>query len=1693
MTNPAEMPSTATTPETGLTVYGEESPEVKAVKDLEKALEKTKNNEELTKDEAEALAVASAVAEAADKVETKINETPELTGSDLTTDTAENKTSTNSRLFVAGSDMSMEGVKKAAGLPATNGRSVIFPRGINDSQTDTAEKAPTAPEVAETQTSTEPEKIIGYKTAAEMTADDDLAVGSVEGLRNQSPGQMVMVETDKPTEKPAEAPTDTRPEQPEPYFYGAPFFAPEEKKPAETTEKPAEASDDGEKSKDGHPEYVRGYDPKTGNYDSSAPVDAGDAYQGFFDEDEKPDDGKTKGKLDNGWEFEVGTTQDNPDKPKAAHPEYVQPGPVDEGDAYQGFEEDGKNPEKPEDKDKQPENPSLRRENEPEGPDNNPEKPVEEGGEKKPWEITAARSVDLTETLLAEAMRINAEKQEAAKFKNSRSIIKAIGSRIKNSTLFKNNTETLKAKELLDMCRDKAKNGNLSFEDWKAVLKANGIDPIPEQEAAFLGIVTANMEGLIKNKVEAPAEVKDKVKTACLEFATAIGAAGLSAEDREKLIAQHKEKISEIIRSNPDADPRDLELYADNAGEILNNVMATMEHDQSMAELDKQLSEMKIYIGELRYGPYNNIDTTQLEKVDRLGKKYNVASVIGKASFVVGTWLVTGGLSYALVNGAKSGSTIAASAALGALAGPVGALVGIGVGAVAAGLYGRHMGRRREIEKAQRFSSDVNAANRINFDRKGRKLIEPYLDKQGNIRKDLSPDELTKVEAIKADHLKLTTAEKLKPHQESMQDHISNLMRYMKPRDGLPEGWNKDDPRNYELRDDLSDAEKQAMAIDAAKLRELINYEEEYNKAAAGIASKANGRNFVTKAFSSSLNREGLALNLFSATTQASYLPQRFTMGVLLGYSEEALKSDAFKGLKVEIQDGAGNITMKPISEVMDLAAASTRTEADMNVADWHERVRKDINHTGRVSGGIAFGLALSIGLALKGGDILRDIKANGTTIPGNPVVKPVKITPKGNNTYSVETPAGAKTINVDPLTGKADPADIAALRQMGIRIDQKITPTTKVESSVAYIREKLGGIRERIHWLDNDTKIPNGTERTLHERILPNGSREYWTQGGTAHADGVSFDVLENNPVLRVSSEDGTTAIIATFKKSANGVWKAVVGANDPAMPVLNANAADVGITIVENVVKNGVSDRVLHSVATIAHPDRMVTATMFNTDLSGKLTVAGQAIARKISSWFATGVVNTPTKSGLDGIIDGSAGQTPDKKPEGGGEYHFGPGQVPGEKPTDKPSEQEPSGPTQPGPSPTGPTSPEGPNPPAGPTPPEGPIQPGSPVPPVSPVTTSEQPTAQPTAQPGVQPPVITPVGTSPEEQKKQEDARKAEYDKLASEYDTMIYNAGVADRMGMHDEAERARNNAQKIKNRMDGIKPPEPTTVEKPAETASSVENPEAFKAAQEERRNNADQVERYYWLKENSERTRDSDPDSSESFRIMADDIKGRLAEKGIKVDDEQKTENPAAPKQERFLSELTNGELEATYQDKTTNPIKKQAIAQELAKRDSIETDEGKAKRNPSNFVYGPMGVVRTNDGYVIKPKMTLNGLKYVVSRRHGEPSSEGEAPSTSETVEFKGLGDAKAYVLNEQNEEVRRRKLESVKAEKEKSEVSRLSNDQLVSRYKQLNEALGSIQAFGVDSEQSKKLREQTRPVLDELRRRGIITSEIA
>jgi hypothetical protein len=755
--------------------------------------------------------------------------------------------------------------------------------------------------------------------------------------------------------------------------------------------------------------------------------------------------------------------------------------------------------------------------------------------------FAAGRDKGSLAELVHRAMEIaDLDQKDRQSAKGIRGILQKVVGGIKYSTIFKAETQRKRAEELMFAAKEKmGETGreSLTIEEWTKVLDSEGITMTSGQETAFLVSISDDIfekgEGFAIHsetgeESKEMGDLRQSLKGNVLDYVIAAGAEGLSDEQRSGLLKQYSESIGasvdKFMENNHDFTREELNVYADNARQLLERCLATSKSDGGIEQVDGMLDNMRIDIGQRQLGAYNNINTEHMKRTMELAKNLRVGSAISKATFVVSTWVAAGALTSGVAvwggqSGSKNASKILGTTVGGILGGPIGAGIGLAVGVGVSAAWGRHLGRRRASDNADLAATSNAYAG-------GPELTEQL--------KKLSPDVIKYTDAT----LQLNQFLELKP---GIAPEVASI-------------------HDWQIKTDLSSADLAAATVAMARIQANLNQETEYNVDASAIAEAESGRGSIAAIFRSQATPEGRALNLFQATDRGSFLSERLDMMLSLQTLSDGLKNQ-YANVSIELPVINGKEpTLVSVSDYLKMQLVEQGTAAEKVKNKYLEKVQDEIDRAGRkaaITAGIA-SLAVGVGSAA-----VRELATGGGA---HTIFDAFQNEPKINHDDILPIPGGSVKGGATEIVtgqnfgksgveirgsqaifsnykgehvavtlgaqGQLTPDDINTLNAHEIVVNQVTSGGTQGQVPIEQLAKQAGATEYKTTaWLDNGTVKPDGTEVHAYLERTANGGLHLAQRGGIATGNGMSVDIVEaakhGQVYARVLLNDGTAVKI--------------------------------------------------------------------------------------------------------------------------------------------------------------------------------------------------------------------------------------------------------------------------------------------------------------------------------------------------------------------------------------------------------------------------------------------------------------------------------------------------------------------------------------------------------------------------------------
>ena len=306
---------------------------------------------------------------------------------------------------------------------------------------------------------------------------------------------------------------------------------------------------------------------------------------------------------------------------------------------------------------------------------------------------------------------------EEEKTKNSElNLFKRVTKNFKFMTLFKSETVRRRSLEVLDGMRSEPPP--YSREEFDGAVK--DIDAIGAEATNKAIIEMVNNPDLRRssdlviegeggeNEHEAVARVRAGITEALLPYLQETNDPNMSSEDLQSRTEAYQDKIRTLIdgvmQENPDFNREALSVMTDTSIELANKARVYLGHEDGIEKLNEQLSTMKISLGEIQIGPNADYNTEYLEKtLDRMHGRA-VDSMLARASFSVGTFVLSGAMAhgmseFAKQTGSRSAAKYGGAVVGGLLFGPVGVGVGLTASTLASATFARRLARNQAMDR----------------------------------------------------------------------------------------------------------------------------------------------------------------------------------------------------------------------------------------------------------------------------------------------------------------------------------------------------------------------------------------------------------------------------------------------------------------------------------------------------------------------------------------------------------------------------------------------------------------------------------------------------------------------------------------------------------------------------------------------------------------------------------------------------------------------------------------------------------------------------------------------------------------------------------------------------------------------------------------------------------------------------------
>jgi len=586
----------------------------------------------------------------------------------------------------------------------------------------------------------------------------------------------------------------------------------------------------------------------------------------------------------------------------------------------------------------------------------------------------------------------------------------------------------------------------------------------------------------------AVASVRAGISEALLPYLQETSNPNMSPEDYQARTQAYQENvrtlIDNVMQENPDFNREALSVMTDTSLELANRARVFMGHEGGMDRVSDQLRTMKISLGEIQIGPNAEYNTEYLDRtLDRMSSRA-VDSMLARASFSVGTFLLSGAMAHGLSEfsmqtASRSGAKYGGALVGGLLFGPVGVGVGLAASSLASGMFARRLARRQaqntivhvgveqgdssSVEKTKLF--EQLAMDTLDFSDIDRVYMASTSERSlpdGTVERVLRPD-MSLEDKINLIQMMGNARTRLAIEQNS--NPPVNLLSSQTPGSYLTERVSA--LQNLGSLESLFRQDTNSTTFDVPTgtlnengqpLTREVNFEDLFNQASSIAATEIQASMERTRVIRDQYIRtEGRRAALIGGTVSALGGVGVFGVSELIshGISPSAIES---LGLK----SGNGEATQRTV-------------EAGLN------RGRETLSSN---SG---------------------NVTAHFNSLNGSKV----EVLP-GGKSVAIETPTG-RHMDI-PLNGDGgiSPKDILDLKRHGINFDQTTQTTMEtqtVPTDVAF--SQLGGKpMEVTTWLNNGTPESNGTELGTHLGIGGQGQIIIEQNSGTAFNGGQSFDL---------------------------------------------------------------------------------------------------------------------------------------------------------------------------------------------------------------------------------------------------------------------------------------------------------------------------------------------------------------------------------------------------------------------------------------------------------------------------------------------------------------------------------------------------------------------------------------------------------
>ena len=724
---------------------------------------------------------------------------------------------------------------------------------------------------------------------------------------------------------------------------------------------------------------------------------------------------------------------------------------------------------------------------------------------------------------------------EEEKVENSRlGIFRRFAKNMKFMTLFKDETVRRRGVEILGNMRKTpppltpeelsvaVKDANSAYADADNQLILDMVnDPTIRRGSQDVVIEGSGEE----DEHPAVARVRQGISDALLTYLQDTRDPNLSPEELQERTQAYQDQvrtfIDGVMEENPDFNQEALSVMSDSSLELANEARVFIGHENGLDALKKQLQTMKISLGEIQIGPNAEYNTEYLERtLDRM-KGRHVDTMLARASFSVGTFVLSGAMAHGISEfskqtAARSGAKYGGAIAGGILFGPVGVGVGLAASSLASAMFARKLaidqGRKtiahvgvEQGDSAATAKSELMtrlSLSTLDYSDIDRVYNESTIDEEqpdGTTKRVLKPDLSTEealcvIQVIGDARTRLSVEDNSTPRVNllSSQTPASYLtervsaLRSLSSMEALLEGKVYEVPTG-ELNDD------------GQPITSSVEVDDLLSNAAATAATEIRSDLEATQ-----LMRD-------------QYLKTEGRKAALIGGVASALGGVSAFGLTELVSHGIAPSVIEGLGLKSGNGEATQRAaEAGVN------RAREALSSN---SG---------------------NVTAHFNTINGSKV----EVLQGGKNVM-VETPTG-RHMEI-PLNNKGEVSskDLLELKRHGVNVEQ--TSTTALEAkqvSVDTAFDKLGGKPMDVStWLGNNTVGSDGTELGTHLGIGGQNQIIIEQNAGTAFEGSQRFDLsqMASEGKLNAYLVNNGKTVVVPMSVGPNGNMYAAIPADSP------------------------------------------------------------------------------------------------------------------------------------------------------------------------------------------------------------------------------------------------------------------------------------------------------------------------------------------------------------------------------------------------------------------------------------------------------------------------------------------------------------------------------------------------------------------